>query len=162
VRALPIPKIDEVKKWLWLRKRVIYASLTFTATIMLVFLSIDPNTRESERAIYVILALCAFFATIWLWLKQIEFVNEHAHVEEYEFLTFPIEKEEPIEEGEEPVAVNLKSAPEPPARPKPPKQRANIKPWCPYCGSVHVIARDKRIYCLDCGQIARAEKVRGA
>ncbi|MCC6064683.1 MAG: hypothetical protein LM576_01740 [Thermofilum sp.] len=157
---VPIPKIDEVKKWLWLRKRVICAALTFTATIMLALLSIDPNSKEAERALYILLALVAFSASIWLWLKQIEFVDEY--VEEYEFITFPIEKEEPIEEGGELEAVNLKSAPEPPAQPEPPKQRANIKPWCPYCGSVRIIVRDKRIYCLDCGQIARAEKVKGA
>jgi len=37
---IPIPvKMDEVKKWLWLRKRVIYAALSFTATITLSLLA---------------------------------------------------------------------------------------------------------------------------
>ena len=143
--------LSEAKKWLWLRKRVIYAALAFTATIMLTLLSIDPNSKEAERAIYVILALTMFALSLWLWLKQIEFVNEY--VEEYEFLTFPIEEKE----GPQPQPIE----PQPAARPQsqPPKQLANI-PWCPYCGSVRVLVRGKRIYCLDCGQISKIQNSR--
>jgi hypothetical protein len=140
--------LEEAKKWLRLRARVIYAALAFTATIMLTLLSIDPNTRESERALYILLALIAFLTSIWLWLKQIEFVDEY--VEEYEFLTFPIEKEEP-----QPQPIE----PQPAAQPQPPKQP--IKPWCPYCGSTRVLVQGKRIYCLDCGQISRARLSKG-
>jgi hypothetical protein len=131
--------LNEVKKWLWLRKRVIYAALSFTATIMLTLLSIDPNTRESERVLYIVLALITFLTSIWLWLKQVEFIDEY--VEEYEFLTFPIpEKEEPQPQ---------------PAQPQP--QPLPPKLWCSLCGSTHVIVRDKRIYCLDCGQISKIQ-----
>jgi 3'-phosphoadenosine 5'-phosphosulfate sulfotransferase (PAPS reductase)/FAD synthetase len=148
--------LSAAKKWLWLRKRVIYASLSFTATIMLALLSIDPSTRESERALYILLALFLFALSIWLWLKQIEFVDEY--IEEYEFITFPIEKEEP-----QPQPIE----PQPAAQPEPPK-RANVKPWCTHCGSAHVIVKDKRLYCLDCGQISKIQnsrvlkKVKGA
>jgi hypothetical protein len=148
VRAKISAKIDEAKKWLWLRKRIVAAALSFTATIALVLLSIDPTSRVEERAVYIVLALITFLFSIFLWLKQIEFVDEY--VEEYEFMAFP------IEEKEEPH-------PQPAAQPQPPKQPKpkQPKPWCPYCGSVRVIVRGKRIYCLDCGQIAR-EKVKGA
>ena len=122
---------------------MIYAALSFTATMMLTLLSIDPNTRESERAFYVLLALITFALSIWLWLKQIEFVDEY--VEEYEFITFPIEeKEEP-----QPQPAQALSA-----------REREIKPWCTHCGSVHVIVRDKRIYCLDCGQISKIQNSR--
>jgi hypothetical protein len=150
-------KIDEAKKWLWLRKRVIYAALSFTATIMFTLLSIDPNTRESERAIYVILALIAFLASIWLWLKQIEFVD--TYIEEYEFLSFPTEeKEEP-----QPQPIEPQPAAQPQPQPRPPKQL-----WCTHCGSTRILVHGKRIYCLDCGQISKiqnsriSEKVKGA
>jgi ribosomal protein S27AE len=141
-------KISEIKKWLWLRKRVIYAALSFTATIMLTLLSIDPNTRESERAFYVLLALIMFALSIWLWLKQIEFVNEY--VEEYEFLTFPIEEKE--EPQPQPVAQHAAQALSALER--------EIKPWCTHCGSTHVIVKDKRLYCLNCGQISKIQNSR--
>jgi hypothetical protein len=140
------------KKWLWLRKRVIYAALSFTATIVLSLLSLDPATREWERAIYIVLALIAFLMSIWLWLKQVAFVDEY--IEEYEFLSFPTE-EEPSEP--EP-AQQPRPQPQPSAQAQHARER-EIKPWCSHCGSVHVIVRDRRIYCLDCGQITR-EKVK--
>jgi ribosomal protein S27AE len=144
--------LNEAKKWLWLRKRVIYAALSFTATIMLALLAIDPNSKDGERAFYILLALIMFALSIWLWLKQIEFVNEY--VEEYEFLTFPIEKEEP-----QAVAQHTAQALS--------EREREIKPWCSHCGSTHVIVKDKRLYCLDCGQISKiqnsriSEKVKG-
>jgi ribosomal protein S27AE len=131
--------LSAAKKWLWLRKRVIYAALSFTATIMLALLSIDPTTRESERALYIVLAISAFALSLWLWLKQIEFVDEY--VEEYEFLTFPIEeKEEPQPQPAQALSARVRER----------------KPWCSHCGSTHVIEKDKRLFCLDCGQITRA------
>jgi hypothetical protein len=139
--------MDGVKKWLWLRKRVICAALLTTAAIMLLLLSIDPTTRERERAAYIVLALAAFFVSIWLWLKQLEFVDEY--VEEYEFLSFPKEKEEEKEGPRQPrervVAQHVEPRP------------AAVKPWCAHCGSVNVLSRGKRVYCLDCGQITRVK-----
>jgi ribosomal protein S27AE len=140
-------KISEIKKWLWLRKRVIYAALSFTATIMLTLLSIDPNTRESERALYILLALIAFSASIWLWLKQIEFVDEY--VEEYEFITFPIEEKEEPKEEPQPQPAQALSA-----------RVREIKPWCAHCGSTRILVHGKRIYCLDCGQISKIQNSR--
>jgi hypothetical protein len=140
--------LNEAKKWLWLRKRVIYAALLFTATIMLALLSIDPTTREWERALYIVLAVLAFALSLWLWLKQVKFVDEY--IEEYEFLSFPLaEKEEPQPQPE----------PQPTAQPQP-QPRPPVKLWCSHCGSVHVIQRDKRLYCLDCGQITRIARER--
>jgi molybdenum cofactor biosynthesis enzyme MoaA len=115
---------------------------------MLALLSIDPHTRESERALYIAAALITFSLSIFFWLKQIEFIDEY--VEEYEFLSFP------LAEKEEPAAPSQ-------AQPQPPKPQP-VKLWCAHCGSTRILMRGKRIYCLDCGQITRIarEQVKAA